>query len=382
MRLVVTVLLALEVVVGASCHSSSPATKDIGFPLVTRTKIVDQRLQGECERLLNAGGFTGAIVVLDANSGYVLAMASVPQEPNLCCERAYAPGATFNIVSVAAALEERVVGTDTQYVCSGHYQIGGVGRKWMCWRQKGHGKINLADALAFSCAAFFCRAVQHVGIEKLDEYAGRFGLGQFTGVHKGEVAGFVSSPHTKQEQSTGHNPDPPWERRWFDGDTIQLSVGQDDVSVTPVQNAAIMATIVNGGYRVVPTTTPVTPCKDGIGGRRVLSPDTVGAIRAGLRKCVAEGIGRAARSSGISVIGIHGTAVVAPTAHTDLDCRDQWNHSWFLAGVVDLQPSVSVCVLIEHCPDSTVTAPSLARDVIEFLYRERCQPPDHTNVHD
>lgn len=231
---------------------------------------IDIDLQQQVEEIL-ANGVAGlqsketegaACVVLDVNSGDVLASASYPTyslstfsqdykdlsedslKPllNRALQGLYPPGSTFKMITAIAALELGIVEPDTQINDKGVYTFYSSPQP-QCWyyRQyrKTHGLQNVSQAIMNSCNYYFYEVGRLVGIERLDQYAAMFGLGQKTGIELTEQAGVVASPEFTE--SLGGT--------WYEGNILSVAIGQESTQVTPIQLANYIATLVNGGTR-------------------------------------------------------------------------------------------------------------------------------------
>jgi len=370
---------------------------------------LDIGLQACAEALL--GETVGAIVVLDADTGEVLALASTPTyDPSVFVERGrdreredlllaghpkpmlnrafretYPPGSVFKVLLACAALEEGLINETNTFFCPGYYQIGGQGRKWRCWKRHGHGTVNVVDALAFSCDVFFYNVGSKLGIDTIGRYAHDLGLGRETGLDLPfEAAGLIPSRAWLKQRRTAKYPDEPWEWEWRAGDTLNTSIGQGFVATTPLQVAVLMAAVVNDGFCVRPYLNEAL-------GREVrgpfLSEATLAVVRKGLRKCVEKddvaptGTDKAAKIPGWTVLGKTGSAQVVSLARYEdfvseddipYDIRD---HAWFVAGVLDRTPRIAVCVLVEHGHHGSSVAAPLAKEVIQYFYRNEREAP-------
>lgn len=213
----------------------------------------------------------GAIVVMDVTSGDVLAMASYPDfEPgafvggikkdlwkyyqaeenkvplmNRAIAGAYAPGSTFKMVTATAALQTGNVGIKEKVNDTGVYPRGHNPACWI-YRQshRGHGYLNVTDAIKHSCNYFFYEMGYRVGIEILDKYAKSFGLGSKTGIElTGELAGRIASPEVAKARG----------ETWTVGYTLSAAIGQSYNSFTPIQMAKYLSILVNGGKQINPS---------------------------------------------------------------------------------------------------------------------------------
>lgn len=203
-----------------------------------------------------------ACVVLDVKGAEVLTAASYPtfdlanyaselaekgDDPlhpflNRAFQGAYPPGSTFKMLTAIAGLEEKIITPTTLIRDEGQYNYYGPnGPKCWIFRQYGsrHGLINVSKAIEVSCNYFMFEVGRQLGIEKLDEYAARFGLGEKTGIELAESAGVMASP--AYTESLGG--------KWYQGNVLSVAIGQESTQVTPLQLANYIATLVNGGTR-------------------------------------------------------------------------------------------------------------------------------------
>jgi len=370
---------------------------------------LDIGLQAKAEELLK--GEEGAIVVLNADTGETLALASSPGydpgvfvsrrgsrermeillgKPNRMINRAfqevYPPGSTYKVLMAAAALEEGIIDENTTFTCWGRFHLPGVSRPWHCWRRSGHGKVNVVDALAFSCDVFFYEVGQRLTVDRIKEWSTKLGMGEKTGLDMpGEVPGLIPSREWKEKRLKPAHPNEPWEYRWYPGETVNLSIGQGSATATPLQCAVLMAAVVNGGYRVRPYLNEANAQKPG---ERLLSDKTVSLIQQGMLKCVVKGppapsgTGHAAYIEGMSIIGKTGSAQNVNLKHQEQYENDEdipkelRDHAWFISGVLDLEPRIAVSVLVEHGHHGSRVAAPLAKDIIEYFYASRDEQDD------
>lgn len=377
---------------------------EAGEPIFT---TLDIGLQQHCEEMLK--NEVGGIAVLNADTGAVLAMASTPgfdpsafvthgrdreriealtAKPNpvrnRCYQEAYAPGSVFKVLLATAALEEGIIKEDTHFSCGGSFQLGGGGWTWHCWQRHGHGTVGVVDALAFSCDVFFYNVGQRLGVDQISAWSKKLGLGQLTGIDlPKEVKGLIPDKEWRENLLRPKFPKEPWKWRWYPGYTINLAIGQGEATTTPLQNAVLMSAIVNGGYRVTPhvNLNAKVPRSE-----KLISDKTLAIVQAGLRKCVEKdkppsGTGKAARVPGMAVLGKTGTAQMVSLAHHEqykhegdipYNLRD---HAWFVAGTLDQDPKIAMCILIEHGAHGSSAAAPLAKEVIEYFYAHH-KPPE------
>lgn len=215
---------------------------------------IDSTLQEELYSAMK--GKKGAGVVMDPNTGEILALVSTPGfDPNLLVSpvkedvvarlfmdksrpmvnRAisglYPPGSLFKIIVALAALEKGVISKKTLFYCDGEFQLGNT--RFKCWEKKGHGWVDLSSALKKSCNEYFYQTGLKVGVSAIVDMAGRFGLGQYTGI---EIPGEKEGLLPKEDKP-----------KWYTGDTVNLSIGHGKILVTPIQIACLISAIANDG---------------------------------------------------------------------------------------------------------------------------------------
>jgi len=368
-----------------------------------RVKLtIDMDLQRALEEGFRTTGYNGAAVVLDPRSGEVLAYLSLPTyDPNRFAsgiDRAtwsslntdrlrplqnraiqgrYSPGSTFKIVVAVAAMQEGIVSADHKVHCSG----GGVfyGRYFKCWRKEGHGTVDMRRAIEQSCNVYFYTVGNLVGVDRLHKWATLLGLGVRSGIDlPNEVEGIMPSTAWKKEK---------YGEKWYAGETISVSIGQGQVSVTPVSLAVMMATLANGGTRHVPHL--IKDIDDGNGWKphqppKPLSdvrfkPETRSAVYEGLWRVVnGAGTGGRARIEGRNVAGKTGTAQVislqggkAAAGRTDKDLRD---HGWFVFFAPHENAELAGVIFAEHAEHGYYGAP-IAKHVINTYYAKKERKP-------
>lgn len=338
---------------------------------------LDLDLQTAAEAAL--GDHAGAIVALDPHDGAILAMASRPdydpgqfvpsisaadwtrlqQDPmrplfNRAVAGAYAPGSTFKpLVAIAAMQHSRITPT-TVHLCPGFLSLGNA--RFRCWDTLGHGPLDLARAIRYSCNVYFFHAGMAAGPEMIAATARAVGLGRATGVDLDhEAAGLV--------------PDPAWKRRvwrdaWRDGDTCNLSIGQGPITATPLQMAVLAAALANGGRRVRPhlllASRPAGA--DEFQPARFAAPEPLGwppnahelMVRA-MRDVVMadDGTGRRMRVAGFELAGKTGTAEYGPK-------REGRKRGWMIAFGPLPRPRIAVAMVVEDAVSGgTTVAPRL-----------------------
>ncbi len=343
------------------------------------TLSIDIALQKEAEKAFV--GKTGALVALKPDTGEVLGLVSAPSfDPNKfsqgissdewaslmkdkqlpmlnrAVQSQYPPGSTFKIIVAIAGLEERVINDASTVTCKGGISFG----KWHfgCWRKSGHGTISLHRAIVESCDVYFYETGRKLGIDKIYDYATRFGLGKETGIRlASEKKGLI--PNTDWKTRTKKTP-------WFLGETFVNSIGQGYVAATPLQMAVMMAALSNGGTVFSPTIIkgerPIVLRQAGV------RPETLEEMKRHLAGAVNEpgGTGGAARSASITVGGKTGTAqVVSIRKDSKYLTEKHRDHAWFVAIAPAEKPEIAVSVLVEHGGHGGIAAAPIAKRAIE-----------------
>ena len=335
---------------------------------------IDYDVQKAVEDAFAVSGFNGAAVVLDPSNGEVLAFASLPAyDPNAfaagidrntwsalttdedrplndrAIQGTYSPGSTFKMAVGLAALEEGIITPDFKVFCPGHANF--YGRDFKCWKRGGHGAVDLRHAIEQSCDVYFYTVGNMLGVDKINKWATLLGLGVKSGIDlPNERQGLVPSTEWKRQRM---------KEKWYAGETISVSIGQGQVSVTPVSMAVYMATLANGGTRVTPHL--LKAMDEGTGWKPIpppapqskidIDPDKLQAIRDGLWMVVnAAGTGGTARIVGKDVAGKTGSAQVISNAgrmaaRTTKNLRD---NGWFVFFAPRDNPKIAGVIFAEH----------------------------------
>jgi penicillin-binding protein 2 len=316
---------------------------------------LDLKIQKIAEEAM--GDKKGCVIIMDPYSGEILAMASSPGfNPSAFVDKAgysiselfsnpeaplinraisglYPAGSVFKVIVATAGLETKKLNLSTSFLCQGSITIGK--QKFSCWET--HYRQNLLAAIAHSCNVFFYRSGLLIGAKTIHDYALKFGLSRPTSFELPyEAGGFVPSPLWRKINKF---------RNWFDGDTANLSIGQGDVLVTPLQIARMMAVFANKGYLVTPYIVKGIGEKDiSAYQKRVanlhLKEDTINYMREGLREVVSDPAGTAniLADLPVSVAGKTGTAQAPPGQP----------HAWFAGFFPFKNPRFVICVFIER----------------------------------
>ena len=343
------------------------AGTDIQISLDIRIqKIVDSLLRDK----------KGAVVLIDSFSGDIIAMSSQPSfDPevfvngdyeqinslladndaplfNRVVAGQYAPGSVFKVVVSLAALDKDPLFLNRVFYCNGSIEIGN--RSFNCLSV--HGPETMRDALVHSCNVYFYNLGILTTAEHIAYYATRLGLGKKTGVDlKYEAAGVMPSPRWRQIMHF---------KKWFKGDTANMSIGQGEVLVTPLQIACMISVLANDGRLVVPHFLKA------IGHKRFQFPrDKDIVVLEKVRTTIAsyleevvesrEGTAHAVAIDGLTIAGKTGTAQVA----------GKESHGWFVGYVDNGEVNYSFCIFLEHA-GSSHEACAFARVLFEHMIEE------------
>ena len=334
---------------------------------------LDVRLQRLAEAALE--GETGAIVMVDARNGDVLALASAPafdlnvsQESkqfatmftdehkplfNRAVSGAYPPGSTFKPLIAIAALENAGIRPAARFSCPGYFELGGV--RIRCWRSSGHGSIAMRKAIEQSCNAYFCQLGLKCGYERIYHMADAFGFGHRTDIRLDlEAQGLLPNNDWK----VAHRGD-----SWRSGDTCNVSIGQGALLVTPLQMALFVAAIGNGGFVYHPRVV-VEPWEEGnLIQKLAWSETTLNTVRSGMFDVVEaeRGTGRRARIRGVTMGGKTGTAEYGPRA-------ERKKFAWMIAFAPFSNPRYGVAIVIEDAMSGGRTAAPRVADLMAGVF--------------
>ena len=348
---------------------------------------LDLELQRFCVARLSAE-LSASAVVVDARTGGVMALASVPSyDPsaftgglrhgtwrdlrdnprtplvNKCIRGQYPPGSTFKMITALAAMGAGI-SPAYQVFCPGHMSLGRS--VFHCWKEHGHGRIAMVQALGQSCDVFFYDLARRVGIDAIAAMAARLGLGQKLGIDlPGEQPGLI--PTTEWKKATlGES--------WQKGETLVCGIGQGFVSATPLQLAIMAARLGNGGLAVTPwLVTPPAEAPAPIG----VPASALDVVLSGMREVVhgPRGTARAADPGlpGVEMAGKTGTSQVrrisraerAAGSHKRKDIP--WverDHALFVCCAPLASPRYAVAVVVEHGLSGSKAASPIARDIM------------------
>jgi penicillin-binding protein 2 len=357
---------------------------------------IDFTLQRMAESLL--GQESGAVVAIDPANGDVLVLASRPgYDPNTlsrglsgavwdqiskdarhplnnrAIQGLYPPGSVFKIMVASAALESTKWTPDTKIHCTGSYPFGN--HVFGDWKKGGHGTVDMYHGIVNSCDVYFYMLGNRLGIDAIAQAARQYGLGQPTGIDlNGEKGGIV--PSTEWKQRVRKEP-------WYPGETISAAIGQGYVSVTPLQMAAAMAAVANGGVLYKPRlvrsirerstgqSRDILPTEKSIVS---MDSESFAVLHEALKGVVTEGTGKRAQSKIVEVAGKTGTAQSVSARLQKSEGEDvpkQFrDHAWFVAYAPADNPKIALAVIVENVGHGGTFAAPIAKALIEEYFKD------------
>lgn len=344
---------------------------------------IDLRMQEIAEKEL--GERKGVVLIGDPYTGGIFALVSYPGfDPNLfswgisesewnrlrdeplhplenrATRGEYPLGSTIKVITASAALEEGIISKEDTFFCGGNFTIGN--RVFKGWKEEGHGEINLEEAIIHSCNVYFYQLGLRLGVKRIIRYARLFGLGKPTGIDlESEKPGFLPTPDWKKRRKG---------EAWYGGDTVNLSIGQGYILVTPVQMLKVISVIANGGYLIKPYL-----IKKIVGPRgnlikefqpqkmeRVpLSSATLNFLRRSLRGVVREGTGWRAENKTVEISGKTGTAELS---------EGEKPHNWFTGYASSTHLRLAIVVLVENREEDIQIAPQIAGKIFSQIFEK------------
>jgi penicillin-binding protein 2 len=353
----------------------------------------DRAFQQEVQEIL--GQRLGAIVVLEADTGRILALATYPlfdpnpfaqglgeaqwqalqgdsRRPlvNRATQGTYPPGSVFKVVTMAAGMEEGGLTASSSFVCRGTWT--GLGPEWpkTCWARYGHGNITLERALTVSCDITFYQVgllLNGVGQDVLPSYARAFGFGAATGIEVEEDPGLVPDPAWKI-QAKGEG--------WAPGDSVNLAIGQSELLVSPLQVAVMMAAVGNGGTLYRPQVVEMIASdpnqadwrlEPAVHAQLPVSAENLAVTQESLYRVTSASEGTAYqpfKGLNLAVAGKTGTA----------ESGQEDPHAWFAGYVPADDPEIAIAVVVEHAGEGASYAAPLFRAVVEAYYGIEPEP--------
>ena len=354
----------------------------------------DLRLQEYALNLLNSYR-AGSIVVMNINNGHILCMASTPSyNPNKIIKKPnkeywdsilennlspltfrsiqglYAPGSTFKMIVAIAGLYYGVINNKTNHFCNGKISLGE--RLYHCWKNIGHGSMNVESAIKESCDVFFYEISKKIGIDRIAEVAYDFGLGKVYDIPlNNQKIGIVPSKKWKKN-NLGES--------WYPGETLISAIGQGFVLTNPLQLANMTSIIASDGNIVEPKI-----INDGVLNKnKTLDKykEAIKIIKKSMFKVVNENKGTAfkSKSDEFKFSGKTGTSQVRRITVAERESEDfrkkevEWkkrDHALFVGYMPHDKPQYSISVVIEHGGSGASTAAPIAKQVFQFINKNK-----------
>jgi penicillin-binding protein 2 len=345
---------------------------------------------------------TGAVVVMDPKTGYILAMHSSPSfNPNLfaggisvadwkslvenpyhplqnrAIQATYAPGSTFKMITASTGLEKGVINRNSTFFCGGSVGIGNNIKR--CWKAGGHGNVTVIDALKQSCNGYFYRLSEKLGISDLAKYAMSYGLGRKTGINlPNEEPGLIPTEEWKRKT---------FGEKWYPSETADAAIGQGFVSVTPLQLVNMVSAIANGGTLYKPMLVKeirdsddrvVKVFKPEIIRKIPIKEENLKIIRRGMWAVVNEehGTGSKARIEGLDIAGKTGTAQVIKLKSKikpKMLPEKYRDHAWFVSFAPVDDPKIAMVVFVEHGLKGGDAAAPIAKIIYEGIFNKNSE---------
>jgi len=321
----------------------------------------------------------GSVVAIKVNTGEVLLAANFPSydmetfvksyssllkaKPPVLFNRAlegeYRPGSTFKPAMACIGLETgKLTSMDECIFCNSLYTRFEDIEPFKCLSS--HGNFNVTEALCYSCNVFFYETGFRCGIETMNEYCRKFGLGVKTGIEVGETEGILAGPDYRKSRGL----------EWYPGDTVQAAIGQSDNVFSPLQLAVYCSTIANKGTRYQARLVKSVNSYDG---GTVIRPDEpVIAETTGISKAtygmVAQGMREVAvRGTANDTFGDYPIQIGCKTGTAELDDNTENNNSIFIAYAPFDKPEIALAVVVEHTQGGYY-GQSVARDIFDAYF--------------
>jgi len=357
------------------------------------------------------GDYNGALVAIDPHNGDVLALVSRPDfDPNLFVDgidpqnwdalnnspdkplndRAlrgqYPPGSTIKPFMALAALELHKRSPQFTISDPGYFTLAGVQHRYRDWKKGGHGMVDMHRAIAVSCDTYFYGLANDLGIDAIHDFLGRFGFGSPTGIDiEGELPGLVPSPEWKVQR---------FRQKWYAGDTVSVGIGQGYLLTTPMQLAAAVATLANGGVPVRPHLLkavqdaktqelhPYVPAERT--DTPIVKPGNLAIVLSAMVDVTRPGGTAAQLGAGApySIAAKTGTAQVVGMKQGERYDekrmkREHWDHALLIAFAPADDPKLALAILVENGQHGGSTAGPIARAVFDYflLGKKPAKPP-------
>ncbi len=331
---------------------------------------------GEVLALVSKPGFDPALFVDGIDPQNWDALNNSPDKPlnNRALRGQYPPGSTIKPFMALAALDSRKRSPDFTISDPGWFSLPGVAHRYRDWKKEGHGVVNMYKSIVQSCDTYYYGLAVELGVDTIHHYLTRFGLGSRTGIDiEGELPGLAPSQQWKWAR---------FRQKWYAGDTVSIGIGQGYMLATPVQLAAMTATLANGGTRVAPRlvkavqdarTRETFPVEPRIGEKVAIKPEHLQLIRAAMVGVTSPGgtAVKAGLDAGYTIAGKTGTAQVIGLKQGErYDAKrireEHRDHALFIAFAPAEDPKLAMALLVENGGSGSGTAAPIARQVFDY----------------
>lgn len=363
-------------------------TIDAGLQKVTQ-KALKKCVDGMADEIVGTTP-AGSAVVLDVNSGEVLAAATYPSYNITTYEKnyaklsknkgaplwnraflsTYAPGSTMKPCIATAALEEKAVKKDDTVFCGHTYKYSDI----TLGCTGAHGAMDVVNAIKNSCNIFFYEMGRIMGIDTLNKYRTMYGLGQKTGIEIDEAVGVIDSPSYRQSIN----------QTWYPGFTLQSAIGNSGDLCSPIQLANYCATVANGGTRYKCTLLKSIKTYDFT--KTVWENSPVVNYKLNVKKStldlVHQGMRLVASETGCSAS--FNSLTVKPAAKTGTSQVERYvdgnkviaTNGFLITYAPYEHPEIAIAIAIEGAPSGASTAP-VARDVYKYYFESKTNDEDN-----
>jgi penicillin-binding protein 2 len=339
---------------------------------------IDSDLQIYSEQIMREK--VGSIIVMDPLTGEILTMLSTPAYDldafaggiptkkwneinnnkkgpftNRAIQSSYPPGSIFKLILASIVLEEKIISKDWEVNCTGEYQF--YDQLFRCWKEEGHDKVNLNKAIQQSCNVYFYNLIQQIDFDLWSKEVTKFGFGQKSGIDlPNEKTGLVPDRKfmTKHHKNKGG---------WSAGHLLNLSIGQGETMVTPIQIVNLMNIIVNEGQYLTPH---LNLKNENI---KKVDLDYKNSVWSVVKKAMFDAVNKSGGTAynayldnkDVKVYGKTGTAQICSNC-------DLLPHAWF-AGFIELsnKKKYSIAIIVENGGKGSNISTILARKIFQFI---------------
>ncbi len=350
---------------------------------------LDKELQRYAYEELKKTGLAGSIIVMNPHNGEILTLVSYPTvNPNLFNKgltqkqwdelqadplhpfldrsiNAYAPGSIFKIVTTLAGLGTGHLTPERKFQSNGYLMV--AGHRFNDWNMSGFGEVDIDNALAYSIDTVFYELSLEMGIEPIRDYARLLGLGAKTGIDL-------------PQEGVGIVPDKAWKRQkldaqWLPGDSVNASIGQGYVQMTPLQATRMIAAVANGGKLVQPHLVKGMYAQGkGNKTRKYIQqePVPIPGIPEAHWQVVREGLEGAVRYGTVKRLGVPGVTVAGKTGTAET-IPGKPNHAWIVGYAPAEAPEYAITVFLEHGKSGGGNAAPLGGKILRYIFEQQKQ---------